>query len=385
MEGKETDGRKKFIATDPYNPQNTVEGYVLNNSRLPWEMAAISTKDNRYGDLLIEKVNGRPASQYVHCTPKFWYPGNRESPRAEFTAEDFPDEKFYVFEKLDGTNIFMFFYVDADGRRFTSFKTRLVPFLRAEGFKDWITMFKQAADKRPGIIDERCYRLTSPHPTNVDVSGHAFEMYGYLNEILIKYDVEIDLRYLYTVDSKGGLHHVGQGEPVAVGSGRQEALAAYNKFVAEAERLFKDGKRAEGFMFYFDDGTVYKCKPVCVVEEQSASPFIGWDDIYVTAMNAAESIDTIDELLGMTRTLLAETYDDKKIERSEQRIISMVAKAKDYLLVQREAMNVMKELGFTWSETNKATIMRAVMQRFPKNESTKIYGMLSGKKPKKGR
>jgi len=208
-------------------------------------------------------------------------------------------------------------------------------------------------------------------------------MFGYLNEILIKYDVAIDLRYLYSVTDKGQVLYLGRGEPVFRGNGRQEAIDAYNKFVAEAERLFKDGKRAEGFMFYFDDGPVYKCKPVCVVEEQSASPFIHPDDIYTTAMNAAESIDKIEELLDTTRMLLAETYEAKKIERSESRIVAAVAKATDYLLVQKEAMNVMKELGFTWSDDNKAAIMRAVMQRFPVNESSKIYGMLSGKKPTK--
>ena len=136
-------------------------------------------------------------------------------------------------------------------------------------------------------------------------------------------------------------------------------------------------------MFYFDDGTVCKCKPICVVEEQSDSPFIGNDDIYVTAMNAAESIDTIDELLGVTKTLLAEVYDEKKMERSEPRIVATVEAAKQYLIVQKSAMDVMKELGFVWSDENKATIMRAVMQRFPKSMSSKIYGMLSGKKPTK--
>jgi hypothetical protein len=353
---------KDFKMIDPYNPGNTVTGKIFKDV-------------DRYGNLLITHVNDHPVEQYIYTTPKFYYPGHHESPRAQFKIEDFPNKPFSVFEKLDGTNIFMFKYVDGQGNTFTSFKTRLVPFLRTDGFKDWISIFEQAAGKHPELLKEM-KKLPG---------GHAFEMYGYLNEILIKYDVQIDLRYIYTVDAFGGLNYVGRGEPVFQGNGQQEALSAYNKFVAEAERLFKDGKRAEGFMFYFDDGTVYKSKPICVVQEQSASPFIGWDDIYVTAMNAAESIDTIDELLGTTRVLLAETYESQKIERSEARIVAMVEKAMDYLLVQKEAMNVMKEMGFSWSDENKAMIMRAVMQRFPKDQSAKIYGMLSGKKPTKVR
>lgn len=364
---------REFECVDPYNPQNIVKGFVLNNSMHGNQNA--SMQDKRYGDLAITHVNGKSVEQYIHATPKFYYPGNRESPRATFSVKDFPDTRFKVFEKLDGTNIFMFKYNDVEGSEFISFKTRLTPFLKAEGFKDWISMFAQAVAKRPDLI-EKFKKVPG---------GHAFEMYGYLNEILIKYEEDIDLRYLYSIDGEGKIsyNHDDEAGFVMTGTSDLEALAAYKHLVEEAERLFKDGKRAEGYMLYFDDGTVYKCKPVCVVEEQSDSPFIGNDDIYVTAMNAAESIDSIDELLDTTRILLAEVYDQKKIERSDERIIAMVASAKDYLLVQKEAMSVMKELGFTWNEANKATIMRAVMQRFPKSMSPKIYGMLSGKKPTK--
>ena len=351
---------KPFSVKDPYNPCNVVDGVIYHDIE-------------RYGNLHITSVNGRQVDEYIDTTPKFYYPGHHESPRHEFKEADFPDTKFSVFEKLDGTNIFMFRYKDADGKEFVSFKTRLVPFLRVDGFKDWISMFKQACDERPNVV----------YDANKNPGGQAFEMYGYLNEILIKYDVAISLRYLYTVTDEGKLLYLGREKPVYRGEGKKEASNTYDKFCAEAERLFKDGKRAEGFMFYFDDGTVYKCKPVCVVEEQSDSPFIGSDDIYVTAMNAAESIDTIDELLDMTKTLLAEVYDAKKMERSEPRILVVVETAKQYLIVQKSAMDVMKELGFTWSDENKAAIMRAVMSRFPKSMSSKIYGMLSGKKPTK--
>jgi len=352
-----------FDVVDPYNSQNTVRGIVYIDV-------------NHYGNLKITHVNDRPADQYIFTTPKFYYPGHHESPRHEFTEKDFPNAKFQVFEKLDGTNIFAFRYKDADENEFMSFKTRLVPFLRMDGFKDWIAMFKQACDECPKVI----------YDAKKKPGGQAFEMYGYLNEILIKYDVAISLRYLYTITDEGRILYLGRDTSVYSGDGSIDALDTYNRLVVEAERLFKDGYKAEGFMFYFDDGTVYKCKPICVVEEQSDSPYIGNDDIYVTAINAAESINTIDELLDTTRILLAEVYDEKKIERSEPRIFVIVEKAKSYLLVQREAMNVMKELGFTWSEENKATIMRAVMQRFPVNMSAKIYGMLSGKKPtKKGK
>ena len=384
--------KKTFCMKDPYNPENTVKGIILNDSdystrRRKGIIASLrsifsslrifftnpKTPGKHYGDLLITHVNNRRVKQYVRCTPKFLYPGNRESPRATFKPEDFPDTPFSVFEKLDGTNIFMFKYVDSNGKEFTSFKTRLVPFLRAEGFKDWIALFKQVTDERPDVI----------YQAQKIPFGSAFELYGYINEILVKYDVALDIRYLYSVSADGRLFYLGNGKPIFSGKGKKEAFESYNKFVSEAEILFKEGKRAEGFMFYFQNGTVYKCKPVCVVEEQSASPFIGNDDIYTTAMNASESINTIDELLDMTRLLLAETYEVQKIERSEPRILVIVDKAKEYLLIQHEALNVMKELGFAWREENKTMIMRAVMQRFPKKMSAKIYGMLSGKKPEK--
>ena len=147
-------GQKPFEYVDPYNPQNTVKGVLLNNSDLTGIAAALSMRDNRYGDLMITHVNDQPVEQYIYATPKFYYPGNSGSPRTVFTIKHFPNTGFKAYEKLDGTNIFMFKYKDASGCEFVSFKTRLTPFLRSEGFKDWISMFAQAVAKRPDLIEK---------------------------------------------------------------------------------------------------------------------------------------------------------------------------------------------------------------------------------------
>jgi hypothetical protein len=53
---------RDFIETDPYNPQNVVEG-------------SLCIKQNDfYGALFIKKVNGKACEQLIYGTPKIRYP-----------------------------------------------------------------------------------------------------------------------------------------------------------------------------------------------------------------------------------------------------------------------------------------------------------------------
>ena len=84
----------QFSATDPFNPQNYVEGQIS------------FSRDKRYGGLLIRKINGESTDQpLIFGTPKLAYPfglgHNYRFPSAE---------RIYRFRKYDGTNIFMYRY-----------------------------------------------------------------------------------------------------------------------------------------------------------------------------------------------------------------------------------------------------------------------------------
>ena len=84
----------EFSVTDPFNPQNHVEGQIS------------FSRDRRYGALQIKRINGEPVNQpSILGTPKIAYPfglgHNYRFPSAE---------RIYRFRKYDGTNIFMYRY-----------------------------------------------------------------------------------------------------------------------------------------------------------------------------------------------------------------------------------------------------------------------------------
>ena len=158
----------EFSATDPFNPQNRVEGQISFNRAC-------------YGSLKIKKINGESVDQpQIFGTPKIAYPfglgHNYRFPSAE---------RIYRFRKYDGTNIFMYRYRN-NGMEYITFKVRLFPFLRG----CYITMWKHILRKYPQIPE--LFKM------NPDVTGFSFELYGSDNPHMIQYeDVKLDIVLLF--------------------------------------------------------------------------------------------------------------------------------------------------------------------------------------------
>ena len=336
---------REFEEIDPYNPQNVVKGIIYRTNA-------------RYGSLLIKEVNGRPCEQFVHCTPKFYYPGNVDSPRKIVPGTFPPFERITVYNKLDGTNVYAFAYRDADGNHFVSYKTRLVPFLKAAGFKDWIEMWGMMRRKYlydlDGIED-----LLKEEANGLD--GIAFEMFGSANKILIDYPVPLDINVLYAIGCDGGIieptgFQIGQIRAPAVINkyfGGIDAEIAYDDTVAQHEVDFTSGKPVEGSVWYIDTGDgkciAWKCKPPSVLDAQAeGSRLVSYKEAYTTAMNAMESCDSTDCLPDETYQLLAETYDETKIELSKARIDKAIADAIKYVTFRQEVVDAFKASGIPW-------------------------------------
>ena len=359
---------KSFNERDPYNPQNVVEGIVYRHN-------------SEYGNLRITRVNGRECEQYINTTPKFYYPGGVGSPR-RYQEGKFPDYKtIKVYDKLDGTNIFLFRYKDADGNEFASFKTRLTPFLKQSGFKDWIFMWGKMMEKYKEKIDAL---------VNGSNLGFGFELYGAINQILVKYDVPLDTRLLYALTPDGGIIEPSAFDfPVPriireIGAGDDPDLH-YKELVDLHERWFVDGKQVEGCVMYVivsDDGESipWKCKPPSVLNAQAESnagtKLVGYNDAYVTAMNAMESIDTIDELHDETYRLLGEVYDELYIDASRRIIDKAIKNARNDVLFKNEVVDRFKKTGMTWSMNERGNIMREMMKYFDRNRSSSVFNAL---------
>lgn len=360
---------KSFKMIDPFNPQNEVEGLIYNSNL-------------RYGDLLIQKVNGKWCEQYVHVTPKFRYPGDVDSPR-NVKPGVFPKySKIRVYNKLDGTNICMFRYYDKDYNIFTSYKTRLVPFLGSSAYGDWLTLWK----KMMLVYPEQLSRLIDNTAYNF-----GFEMFGAYNKILINYDVPLDNRLLYGIDRETGMII----DPIDFNYPKAEILTEfgsdvnpdvkYEEFRQKMDAAYKAGKPIEGCMLYIHciDGStkVWKCKPDSVLELQMESnpKNVSYKNAYATAINASESAVTLDELLNETVELLKEEYIPFFIEISMPQIRKAVRDAIAFISMKNKVVDGFKALNLQWRSDDKdqiKRIMNEMVKRFPNYRPSDIYNII---------
>jgi len=377
-----------FDMIDPFNPGNRVTGIIYRTN-------------DKYGSLLIKTVNDKPCEQFIHATPKFTYPGNSTSSKS-YKKGLFP--KFVtvtVYDKLDGTNIFMFKYRDHEGKNFISFKTRLVPFLKEAGFKDWIVMWKKMEERYKDKIDLVKKLLLSVK----EMSGVAFEMYGSANKILIEYNVPLDIAMLYYIDWNGKIHEpkeinsvvcclnpvsnskLPEPKELAKFSDKTDPDEIYITMLDVFEQNFIENKSVEGCMFYINTGKdiiAWKCKPPSVLAAQcEGNKMVGYDDAYTTAMNAMESVDSIDDLSKETYSLLAETYDETIIELSKERIDKAIIDAKKYVLFRKEVVEKFKSLGLKWNnitskspKQDKDIVMRSMMKECKGANPASIFNAL---------
>lgn len=170
-------GSVPFEVEDAFNPGNTLSGHLFRDP------------DLRYGMLYIEKVNNKKCPQVVWATPKLHYPFDKEG---TFKYQKDID-KIEVYEKLDGTNILAYSYIDKECNQYVTYKTRLTPMVRDGSFGTFATMWKEMLDRYPNISEM------------VLKTGHnlSFEMFGKRNKHLIEYDNSLDAVFLFGRDMNG--------------------------------------------------------------------------------------------------------------------------------------------------------------------------------------
>lgn len=382
-----------FEMTDPFNPQNKVAGIIYRTN-------------DKYGSMLIKTVNGKSCEQFIHATPKFLYPGNSHSSK-NYKKGLFP--QFFsitIYDKLDGTNIFMFKYKDESGKYFVSFKTRLVPFLKASGFKDWILMWNKMEEKYKEKFDLLKSVLLD---ANENISGFAFEMYGSANKILVEYPVPLDIAMLYHIDTSGNIHDPEESnasickhvipplktediilpKPNVISKffNGEDPDNYYSNMIDCYESKFLENESAEGCVFYIQTSEktiAWKCKPPSVIAAQcEGNKMVGYKDAYTTALNAMESVDSIDDLGKETYALLAETYEEMIIELSKERIDEAIKDARAYVLFRKEVVEKFKTLGLKWnnitlksSREEKGAVMRPMMKEYKGINPTGVFNAL---------
>ena len=362
---------RPFLEVDPVNPQNRVAGHIQ------------FIGGDEYGALAISHVNDRPAPQFIRVTPKAAYPFHKDGSWVLYDPREVS-----AFEKIDGTNICQYGYHDADGRSFTTFKLRTRSFMSPH----FLNLLERALEQYPGV---RRHQLQPGEAV-------AYELFGYENRMLIRYESPIDLALLFGRTASGAIvaPHEGlalfegidcptaQRRPIELAGDlsdsyrlRQQEISS--RLVRLDDEYF-DGEEGEMLYVRFADGArelpgsftrLIKLKPPEVEEIHWALDHVPRQEAAAVARNVFEVSDT-PEVADMVQ-LLAEEWSDDQIARSLDTIERVLQEAIERRAFQEEVLAVYAQLHSPDDfRQDRAAVMRSMSQRFPRHLMSRIYSVL---------
>ncbi len=362
---------RPFIEVDPFNPENRVAGHIQ------------FIGGDEYGALAISHVNDRPAPQFIKVTPKAAYPFHKDGSWVLHGAQEVS-----AFEKIDGTNICQYGYQDADGRAFTSFKLRTRPFMSPH----FLNLLERALEQYPAVLAHRL----------VPGEAVAYELFGYENRLLIRYDTAIDLVLLFGRTDNGELvapheaTHVFDGLDCPVADRRAIELAGNledeyrdrqrqisSRLVRLGDEYF-DGEEGEMLYVRFADGArerpgsftrLIKLKPPEIEEIHWALDHVPKEEAAAVARNVFEVSDTpvVEDMVQ----LLSEEWSDDQIARSLDTIERVLQEAIERRAFQEGVLAVYGQLhGPDDFRRDRSAVMRSMSQRFAKSQMSRIYSVL---------
>ncbi len=372
MNPKELFGNEygEFSEIDPFNPQNTVSGFI-------------SRKSNEYyGAIIITNINGRGLSpQLIMGTPKIHYPfDSREDGTRNY---HFPIAKnIEIYEKLDGTNILAFFYSNGDNR-YLSFKTRLRPFLSSSKFGDFYNMWREVAIPYFSEIEMEMGRSGC---------NLSFELYGSRNVHLVVYPVPLDIALLFGVTNTGRILSPTRLKNPDLPIVKQ--LKVIDKdFVANYETLRKEleaGLKQEEEGYYSGiEGTVWymhlpdgrciqlKCKPETIeaIHFSAGAGGLSKNIILATCWNGFENAEII--TVDLIKQLLLEEFDSQIIETHHYLIDKCVGFVNKEAEFKNKVVTEYKATGMNIL-LNKRDVMKRLSGKFPKDKMKKVYSIIVG-------
>ena len=359
-----------FDTIDPFNG-NTFRGHLCRQS------------DHRYGALVISHVNGEPAEQVVYCTPKLRYPFERQSKADEERRYRWPPfVQVRIYEKLDGTNVCQYPYRDAAGERFVTYKTRLTPVLGESRFGDFLGMWRELLAERE--------RWGIEAPAEVESAARSYEMYGYRNHVLVRYEEPLCARLLFLVEQRDARVLVPPRldvEPVAEASSGADLTAIYEAMREQAQAQNRKTVNAsgdeevegtEGFVFYVltTEGRweMFKAKPEMVEASHWATGAIPESVIMPTARNALESCDAL--TVDVVEDLLREEFAPHQVGKSRRRIERCIAAVLARVELHERVRLAYQLSGLDWAIDGRGDVMRALSSSFDRGEMRTVFTAL---------
>lgn len=351
---------KEFTVTEPYS-KDTLTGVICHQS------------DYRYGAIVLFKVNDWDCEQIIYGTPKMHYPfdknGNFNWPKIV---------ELEAWEKLDGTNILLYWYEYKTKLRF-SFKTRLTPVLGQSKFGDFLGLWNEAFHI-PKFLDF--------------IENHAgynlsFELCGYRNPITVKYTFPLKAVFLFGINRIS--HTIRPPSQLKV----PESIFLPTKFLSwdesvnpttrylelkeTASEFNKNGELfCEGMVLYAftseDKWKQIKVKPDEITKIHWASSAIPKIELWNTAVNSFENDSTLENYIE----LLQEEYTEQQVGASRVRINIVFEEAKKHVEFMKrvnEIWRTIKVEGFD-VRADKAAVFRYMSKFFSGSEMRKVASII---------
>ena len=351
-----------FDVEDPFNDDLRLRGFLCQKP------------DYRYGALAITHVAEAEVPQLILATPKLHYPFGKDG------SFHFPPIKtIHLYEKLDGTNVLAYRYRDGDSQWRLTYKLRLSPTLRNSRWGPFLDMWQELLRTHTAIP-----RLVEANDCHV-----SFEMYGARNAHLVLYDRDLAVAVLFGVRHDASvvpLHHLELlevpgasliGELVA----GEDPVAKYGEIRAQMEqrnRPTEDEKLTgiEGTVWYVEEPggrvSLWKCKPESV-EAIHWALGVNKKAVIATCWNLLE---TSDELRYETLLpLLLEEYELRDIEAFRLHIDECIRQVQHEFEFKEQVLGEYAKLGIS-IHVDKTGVMRALSQRFARNEMKKVYALI---------
>lgn len=360
----QTDNIKEFTVEDTFN-SNQLYGFLCLQG------------DHRYGALVIFKVNDEECEQIIYGTPKLHYPFDKQG------TYRWPDvHEVRVWDKLDGTNVlsYVYFYQEV---KFVTYKTRLTPVIQDSQFNPFMQMWLEVLDKNNWIME-----LIFSNP------GYnlSFELFGFRNQITIKYPNPLDVNFLFGVRREDSavkppdMLNLVPGTKLPIVCGNSEILAIdtkqglteqYNRFRAVMSEKNKDGLFQEGVVLYAHVGEpswiMFKCKPEEIEKiHWAASGSIPMIALRNTALNSFEN--SPNPTVADFETLLLEEYSHELINKSAKKIEKAWKWAQDRMVLSKEVYEIWAKANLAGFDImkDKAETMRFISKYFPKEKMSKV-------------
>jgi hypothetical protein len=358
---------------------------VVSPGGIPFSGYVCRQESAKLGMLAITEMAGESQLEFVYAMPKIHYPYHQDRDGTVRVvvpvAQNIVDARFTL--KLDGTAIIFYPLTDKEGNVLEVIpRTRLQPVLTPSRWGDWNALLADVLpDRTPVEAAVRAQKVTL-----------VFELWGYRNPHLVKYDVPLTLtlhtavrhkkpvsyRRLLDIASRYGLELI---PTVETADPHPDGLArAYRRLQAEMEAR----NQAAGVDVYLEEGTIlmlstvdtavyYKCKPPSIEEihwtadnnvskaniEQTLYKMLengyDFDSGSVTDLHEALEVDFEPERIEMAADLIERVYQEFLLE------------------LQKKAWlrQLVADSGVAPDDTG--ALMRYLSQHYPKNQMSWVY------------